>query len=660
MAPANITGTIVTGTASGGGSMSVNDSKNFTIPTNHKFVTVTLAHFSYPGTIISFVGFPSPQNYLGIPIAFYDGSAFLQPIIPGVAEIPYKFSKNFIPVKFTTNNHITQSGRASVNAITFSSAVGDTEISLSWNSARSYAPMKAVVAVANPGSEFPRGNGNAAYIQSILPYFKANYLLSRDFIITATNNSIVFTSKTQGYGFDMLRLGGIPDGNPVWSVDNLVTGRPEILKDNFGYEFELYCQTADGSKFESIYTTRIPLIKGAAEVDIASHLHDYLERDVLDIPGLPGTPLVCTKSCRKYYYTYGESWGSPVVVKGLTISPEYIVLSGGLSFLSAAVVPAPAFLAPSENDPASDKFLRQGKTTTSTRSNQPQYLYFFNTRTSRPAAKLKAKLFFNDSTDTVVTLETLNLEAYKKYGFNVRFDKIINPANYPGKTVIKYQVWLETSAGAKVSEYIGFVVDYTIRNWTRCFLHWSSWGALDSKMCFGKGNSEYELSYSEAFHIHKSGYNVQDGLSTIFDLRLKNEFKVATGYMLQDELILNRDFFLSEHKFRFYKDQLLPIKVTSKNIPETEDGNNLFAQSFEYAYLWDENAFTEGDVDGSGLQAGLNIPTFTTSMGTVLIVDQNGNIITEVPAPGQYQVTAFTAIRVTRNMNSGISIVAAL
>jgi hypothetical protein len=47
-----------------------------------------------------------------------------------------------------------------------------------------------------------------------------------------------------------------------------------------------------------------------------------------------------------------------------------------------------------------------------------------------------------------------------------------------------------------------------------------------------------------------------------------------------------------------YKTLLLPIKVTSKTVPELQDGNNLYAQKFEYEYLFDDNAYTEGDISG--------------------------------------------------------------
>ncbi len=511
---------------------------------------------------------------------------------------PYSFSKNHIEIGFTSNNYLDQVGVAAVGDLGIANAIpAGTVISFKYGS--TVVNMTAAAAPDNSGNQFPSGTVyNQAYIDSLLPYFKANHLLSRDFDIVPAGTSYRFNAKKKSNGFDL-----VPVTGPGFLITLVTPGQPEKVKPGFSIYFELYAQNDDHSAYEKVIATNIPLKPGAggiATVDIASYLHSFFETAVdkipVDFPD-PASPaaLLCTKSCRKYYFRYAEMWSNQV--QKVSESAKYTVLYGGLSYTGAFKFTLSSLFVPSAGDPSKDRFLKQGNAQIYTRTNQPQYLYFFNTRATANGAKLKAKYYFTDGSAALTeTKSTFNLEQYRKYGFNTRFDVLYSGA----KTVERYEIWLESSTGAKLSEIRTYWLNYELREFVRYFINNSSWGGLDSLLCYGKGNSEFERSQQTANRIRRAGQDIKTGDRTVFDIKINEQFEVATGWMSKTDLANSRDFFLSKFTYRYVGGLTLPIEISSKNIPETEDGVNRYARLFEYRYLFDDHSYTEGDVEDPG------------------------------------------------------------
>ncbi|MFD2163665.1 hypothetical protein ACFSJU_14745 [Paradesertivirga mongoliensis] len=512
----------------------------------------------------------------------------------------YNFSKNFIPLRFLSDNYLEQAGVKSINVLGFFNAVANgTVITISFGA--NVVTFTAVsTAPDTSGLQIPAGAGDVAYAASLVAYFQANHIIDQYFDIHASGNAVLFTAKKAGTGFDFTAV-----TNAVFELENITPGVTQIVRDAYYIHFELFCQNADHTDFVSIHTAQISLRSdqpGISEVDIADRLNAYLETDVLDIPDTGSTAaLLCKKSCRKFYYTYAESWGQPAVVRKKIKSAEYTILAGGLSFKGNHVKTLPGLLVPDVADATKDRFLKQGSSHQYTRKDQPQFLYFFNTRATQDG-RLRVKFTFTDGTASAdVTVTAVALTTLGKVAFNVTHDRLFTPADYPGKLVKHYEVWLETVAGVKISETRTYYLNYKAQQFVRYMVSWSSWGAFDTRLCYGKATSSLELVQQEAKRILKSGDDIKKGNSTVFDVKLNNKFKVSTGHIDRSELILNRDFYLSPHKFRYTSGLFLPIKVTSKDIPEIPDGETLFHQEFEYEYRFTDDVFTEGDVDEPGL-----------------------------------------------------------
>jgi len=511
---------------------------------------------------------------------------------------PFAFSGNFIPVKFETDNYIEDEGALAENYILFFLPVtllAGESIPLKYGNTS--VTFDITAQADDSGSSIPAGT--YTNLDQLVPYFTCNLDLSRDFDIwPAAEGRLNFTAKKPNNGFDLEYFSSLK----FW-ITREVNGRPRTLRKNFSIWFELYCQNSDHSAYEKIYEHTIPLSfdKGnVAEMDVADKLRDHLLLAIDSGPEIPSlsspTPLACKKTCRKYYFRYAEMYGQPIKVRKVIQSPSYTVILGGMSYVGQIEKNISTLFQPDAADRSKDRFLKQSQgsiSSTLTRQSQPQFLYFFNTRVSGAGTRLKAKWHFNEGGSAEEILSVFDMLQHEKYGFNVRFDKAFIPANHAGKSVSHYEIWLESSAGSRLSEVRTYILDYSILQYLRYFLFLTSWGAVETLATIGQGSSEYQIEQQEAARVRISGSPLSAGDRSVFGISLTDHFKVNTGWLTNDELIMLRDFILSAKKYRYYVGRLLPIALTSDKISEKDDANRLYKQLFEYKYLITDDAFTE-------------------------------------------------------------------
>lgn len=515
---------------------------------------------------------------------------------------PFAFSGNFIPVKFQTDNYIESQGTNAVSYVWFAFPVtltAGTTIPIKYGTESITFNVTAVA--DDSGSSITAGTYNS--VDQIISFFSANYTLSRDFDISHINgNKVYFTAKQKNYGFDF----------QTWTMPKFEVGRdhlgePMAMRKNFAIWFELYCQNADHTAYEKIYEHTIPLsftLNNIAEMDVADKLRDHLLLSIDSGPEIPSlsstTPLTCKKTCRKYYFRYAEMYGQPIQVRKIVQSPTYTVLLGAMSYVGQIEKNIATLFQPDAADRSKDRFLKQSQglvSSTLTRQTQPQFLYFFNTRATAAGTRLKAKWYFNEGGSAEEILSVFDLAQYGKYAFNVRFDKAFIQANHVGKSVSKYEIWLESSAGTRLSEVRTYILDYSVRQYLRYFLFLTSWGAVETLATTGQGSSEYQIEQQEAARVRTSGSPLSAGDATVFGVSLTDHFKVNTGWLTNDELIMLRDFILSAKKYRYYVGRLLPVALTSNKIAEKDDANRLLKQLIEYKYMITDDAFTERSDD---------------------------------------------------------------
>lgn len=204
--------------------------------------------------------------------------------------------------------------------------------------------------------------------------------------------------------------------------------------------------------------------------------------------------------------------------------------------------------------------------------------------------------YADGSTDTIA-LANLDMLSGRKYAFDLTFDKI--KSAFENKQVSNYKVCLKVD-GDQISEVRTYYLDYSARNYIRYFLNWSSFGSMDSRVCYGEGETEFELFNKKAERFTRYGDDIKAGKRITFASKLTRSHSISTGWLSKRELQFNADFFLSNFKYRYTGGLMLPISINAGKIPEITDGNNLFAQKFEYEYLIEDHAYTEGDAEDNG------------------------------------------------------------
>lgn len=491
-------------------------------------------------------------------------------------------SADKITAKFTCTGIYDQVGVTAINTIPLPGTVAPgAEIIIKYGST-------SITMVAAPvpdvsGEQFISGVVSTEVRSA---YFQANYLLSRDFNITVVGANMLLTAKRTGLGFNIESY-------------NTTAGVTEIIKSNYSLQFRLFCENPANNGYDLINEDPVTvsfLSIITAEAIIGERLHSYITDEVMNnLPDVPADmPVVCKKSCRKYYFEFAEVYGDIPKVKKVNKSDVYTVLHGGLSSIGQATKTIQELLSPGTIE--KDCFLKQGTFEESTTPDQPQYLYFFNTRLAVNAS-LYVKFYFTNGSVASKKLHDVLIPDHRKVAFNVQFDKIFIAEDYPTLTVEKYELWLTDNSSAVISVSHIFYLDYRYLEYQRYFMNWSSWGTMDSRMFFGKGSVEFDLVQSEAQRSDHDPFDIEKGSSLIYSSSIKSRFTVTTGFIKKkSDLLFNRDFFLSILKYRFYEGMRLPIKTTTKTIEELQDGNNLYAQKFEYEYLFEDSAYTEGDI----------------------------------------------------------------
>jgi hypothetical protein len=553
----------------------------------------------------------------------------------------YAFSGNFIPLKFETDNFLEDEGQASENFIISKFYLDETIPEGFIMQIRYGSNTLNFTATANPdasGTQIPSGQITAAKIAAIMTCLGYNSQLSNDFVLGNNGIIIIFKAKKKGYGYNFEA-----STDSIFTYVNDEQGRPEIVRPNFAIQFELFLQDEGKDTFSRIYSNRLIIQPGdeyVASIDIADKLHNILVNDGPDLPDGNVTNYACSKSCRLYYYTYAESYGELIKSYSTTVSSKYTVLAGAFSYLGALNNTLSGFLEPNPSDKAFNRFLSQTSAPVYTRPDQPQYLTWFNTGEAG-FYTFNIRFYFINELPQTLTYANAAYGQHRKTSFNVSFSNVFDPAVYPGKAVERYECWIADAADFAVTETTTYWVNYEHQQYARYFLYNSSMGSIESMCCHGKGSAQFELVQQEAKRVRRSDYSVTDGDSVIFDTRLNSGFKAVTGWLTRRQLAANRDFYLASHKYRYFKEQLLPIKISSTTIPEYEDGTNNISQEFEYKYLFDDQAYTEGDVESDELPFH---DYLFGGLGKVRIVDQEGNLIQEVQAPGSFQVFRFDTV----------------
>lgn len=488
-------------------------------------------------------------------------------------------------------------GIAAQNIINFTGPVPDgTILTLRWN-----GTDHAIIARTTPSAadEFQAGDGSAAWVDSILPFFEEYFPFREDFYASRldflTQHKIVLSAKKPGTLYNISSPASISTIEVVIGTQ----GASPLVRDQYSVYAELWVARPDETEFRRVFTPTIATdAQGIARFDVGKLLLSQM------LPDWPSwsflQPTGGTYSHLRYYVCYGESYGTPQQIGRIqqdTIRHAYL---GGASYLArgGSGFLLTGFVKPSVAT-GDDKALRWGSTTRYVRHDEPQFLTFLNTRADASDIVLEVTLMLSNQSTVIFTdryaAQDWPLGAKLTYGIGIAQLQLAGKIP-DGKSLIEYSVRLRNTAGTLYySTSYRFIYQDNYQPYVRYFAYLNSLGAVDTLTTFGKGSYELQRTYEMAERYLPANYDVQLGQSVPYDLTTQQQIEVATGWKSKAELRLLDDVYRSPYLFLMKTTQALPIGITSKSIKQFKDGDTLLAHTFQFQFLYKEDFYTDLD-----------------------------------------------------------------
>jgi hypothetical protein len=548
-------------------------------------------------------------------------------------------SKNHIVYKLQSDARIDNPGTAAVNHVKFSGTIADgAVVVLRWKGIEQRMVAKTSPQAA--GFEFPAGVVSEAYIISILPYFKDNYYLDADFVVTANTGFgeywLTFTAREPGSTYNF-----ITQNTPSVQIVKATQGVDRKVKPNFCIYVEAWIEKADGSEFVKIFGESLQVDdSGSTEWNLSDLLHPELSPDIHDWEGRQFNHDINSK--RRYYVRYAEAYGEKFQIGKITTGSTKHVTLGGTPYESGATLTIHDVLRES-SDITRDRALRLGPDVRYVYPDEPQFLTFLNTRPD-PAILVSLKVVAKLATGGTSPVLSIDLGgallSSQRGTVNVGYAQLNLNEIIGGNAVESYTCqFFRGITPVAISRPYTYVLKYEYKPYRRYFVYLNSLGALDTMHTWGKNSQEIELTRQSAEKYLSVDYKLSDGTFSDWDIQYRQRFEAATGYRHASEIRQLRDFYISRYKYRKYNNKALPISVISNSLKEYEDGASLMAQSFEYAYNFEDDTWSEqedtpdqyapppGFQGAAGAPIVINVPPFP---GT----GSNGNLLYD-PTPIQ-------------------------
>lgn len=434
----------------------------------------------------------------------------------------------------------------------------------------------------------------ADYVEQLADnYFKAQYLLDKDFVIEYVNpTTIRFTAKDAASVLTYSTT--IPGGEAAMST----TTTPIQLstQDDYAVIMDVEVEEIQGSgnytRIGTLYASPVlyndaGTLKGDFRIDVSELLHGFLQNRT-DPPNFFPTATHANNTALNWRVVYAERYtilNESVVVRRVQSSTR-LVLKGGLSYRDVPLVGDlqtnfyGAALAPWNT------WQPDGKEVTAA---EPHWLYFLTPYSvSGPDFyELNAVVYYTDgTTDTAVintSVQPLSSTYFYRVGFNDEGLHLLQPSKIPYKYTVQLS---ETSGNMDSAIFTFWLVDETRQD--RYFLYESSIQSWETLRCNGKHTAIADVAKTEAVNAVQAGYAATDAVVKQSSQGYADTFQVFTGYKRKAEAIHLREFINAENYFEIVDGKLVPIVVDagSFELEYDETGSYAYGLKFQYRHAF--------------------------------------------------------------------------
>jgi hypothetical protein len=227
--------------------------------------------------------------------------------------------------------------------------------------------------------------------------------------------------------------------------------------------------------------------------------------------------------------------------------------------------------------------------------NQTEYLYFLVNFLPKPTAlKLRVKVYFNDGTDVVYTLKTLNsVQQYSVYSIPVGFTDL-GLESYENiiKKVVSWDIWVNNNTDNRVSEIRSYIVDEHFARNERQIIFSNSLGGYDTLRVTGVASDTLKVTKQTGERELESNYLPSASDMFVNGVEGRPEMSVNTGFLDADQISYLQEILLSEDIYILTKDGFVPIILTDESLLKNQDNVDIDSRTFTFTYGKKEMAYS--------------------------------------------------------------------
>ena len=506
-------------------------------------------------------------------------------------------AKNLVGVKLTTDNYLITPASVASITLTFTRGGLDGEvISLAWNG----IVVEFVFVSAAPdgsGMQLPAyvSGTVSAWLNTIIPYMLKNYYLYKDFdVARGIGDTIFIEAKITGtvYNITLPQFYSGVSGAPAAGTD-------AVYQENFSVNLEVLLEKTVGAALES--SGNMSLIVNSANQAvffIETFLKAYLSSQ---IPTYGQTTITkCINLYKRWMVRYAEAFGyggSAAIFQAVTDSAVYTAINAGVSFID---YPGNAYFATWL--PANKKFMTWAPANQIVSKTQHEFLNYLVFGSSVTSLVLKGKCYYSDGTNQTVTLLTQTGVAQKEiYMFPAGYTQLGIESKFTipsAQTVLKYELWLIDQASNVISEVRTYRIEEFSSLEERAFLFENSFSAMDSLLCRGLSEDNFETSGVEAERMLADYWNLSafDGQGTYFNAQSSSVGRsvVRTGnYLSKADVLWLKELLLSNLVMELRGGKYVPVKLKRGSFKLFEPGQDVFYLEFEVGDGWSERNYSK-------------------------------------------------------------------
>ncbi|WP_454880662.1 hypothetical protein [Sphingobacterium detergens] len=412
----------------------------------------------------------------------------------------------------------------------------------------------------------------ASWLERVKNSILQAYNIGSMFYVQVVDESLLFTSSKNDSKMEV-KIEAEIFPHPLLNVEQ--TAVDITYTPNLKIYVELIGLDIEGNEQLIASAALVPNLNGVASWDFSKLLSSFVLDNGDDIPSLLNVINEKGKVVRSFFVQVTELYGEPQTARMSMRTEKFVAVYGGLpkNLIGTSLTD---FLLKDEKIEFLTTSIR--KTVT---PDQPQWISWLNISDDVSNVNVIVELEYLDGTINIIEPYLYDqIKKYEKIIVPVGLEQLGANAIYPELAIVSYSIYLK-SQNDQLSTSITVNVDHRHHPYKRFFLFQNSLGSFETFFTYGKKSNSLEVEKDSARLIQVKDFTLQNGENIDLDITINEKEKINTGFKTKIEILAMRDFYLSKDKLIYTNEKWWPINLISSSIEEFQDGNSLYAQTFE-------------------------------------------------------------------------------